>query len=340
MLASRGLLWVGTDNGCVATLPLPRLEGIPQIKGRPCVSYHAHNGPIRFLVPIHCGATPVRHPMSWIESETNSEDREMDLNADDIPPPNELEGINITGVTESESYDFKPFTQSDTYDDVVSQVRTSNLSSQSLQGHHSDDGGENAEERHNEHNDSDMTVTTKQRRMSETRWSTPDLRQGFASFEEDVISLYGNLLQSSEVEAYEHDLLEPKRRRPFQDAHIHYFPVQHSSMVRRRTGRNKYLTLPAVKEQNAYDSNEPLSPLNGGPRLDESALSNRTPTVQSNRGAGDVETLGVAPVGGSASAARPVIVVSGGEGHINWSQKNAGDNKYEDICLLMWQCQT
>lgn len=27
LLASKGLLWIGTNVGCVLTLPLPRLEG-------------------------------------------------------------------------------------------------------------------------------------------------------------------------------------------------------------------------------------------------------------------------------------------------------------------------
>ena len=33
MTAYKGSLWVGTSNGFVLTLPLPRLEGVPQIKG-------------------------------------------------------------------------------------------------------------------------------------------------------------------------------------------------------------------------------------------------------------------------------------------------------------------
>lgn len=53
LLASKGLLWIGTNKGVILTLPLPRLrEGVPQIVGRPCVSFHGHCGPIRFLLPI------------------------------------------------------------------------------------------------------------------------------------------------------------------------------------------------------------------------------------------------------------------------------------------------
>ncbi|XP_028337418.1 rho guanine nucleotide exchange factor 10-like [Physeter macrocephalus] len=41
---------VGTSLGVVVALPVPRLQGIPKVTGRGLVSYHAHNGPVKFLV--------------------------------------------------------------------------------------------------------------------------------------------------------------------------------------------------------------------------------------------------------------------------------------------------
>ncbi|KAJ8918589.1 hypothetical protein NQ315_013094 [Exocentrus adspersus] len=52
LLACKGLLWVGTNVGRVLTIPLPRLEGVPIISGRVNVSYHAHFGPISFLLAL------------------------------------------------------------------------------------------------------------------------------------------------------------------------------------------------------------------------------------------------------------------------------------------------
>lgn len=49
MLARGGLLWVGTDNGVIITYPLPRLGGVPQVSGKPCVSFHGHEGAVRCL---------------------------------------------------------------------------------------------------------------------------------------------------------------------------------------------------------------------------------------------------------------------------------------------------
>ncbi|XP_045667156.1 rho guanine nucleotide exchange factor 10 isoform X2 [Ursus americanus] len=50
LLVCHGLLMVGTSLGFVVALPVPRLQGIPKVTGRGMVSYHAHNGPVKFLV--------------------------------------------------------------------------------------------------------------------------------------------------------------------------------------------------------------------------------------------------------------------------------------------------
>ena len=53
LLASRGLLWVGTNVGIALTVPLPRLEGVPIISGRANISYHAHYGCVSFFLNIN-----------------------------------------------------------------------------------------------------------------------------------------------------------------------------------------------------------------------------------------------------------------------------------------------
>ncbi|XP_052396677.1 rho guanine nucleotide exchange factor 10-like protein isoform X4 [Carassius gibelio] len=50
LLICQGLLWVGTTQGIIVTLPVPRLEGIPKITGKGMTSLNAHNGPVEFLV--------------------------------------------------------------------------------------------------------------------------------------------------------------------------------------------------------------------------------------------------------------------------------------------------
>ncbi|XP_006882968.1 PREDICTED: rho guanine nucleotide exchange factor 10 [Elephantulus edwardii] len=50
LLVCHGLLMVGTNLGIVVALPVPRLQGIPKVTGRGMVSYHAHNGPVKFLI--------------------------------------------------------------------------------------------------------------------------------------------------------------------------------------------------------------------------------------------------------------------------------------------------
>lgn len=52
LMACKGLLWVGTNVGISLTVPLPRLEGVPIISGGVNISYHAHFGPVTFLLPL------------------------------------------------------------------------------------------------------------------------------------------------------------------------------------------------------------------------------------------------------------------------------------------------
>ncbi|XP_039698014.1 rho guanine nucleotide exchange factor 10-like protein isoform X4 [Pteropus medius] len=49
LLICQGLLWVGTDQGIIVLLPVPRLEGIPKITGKGMVSLNGHCGPVAFL---------------------------------------------------------------------------------------------------------------------------------------------------------------------------------------------------------------------------------------------------------------------------------------------------
>ncbi|XP_058515812.1 rho guanine nucleotide exchange factor 10 isoform X2 [Ochotona princeps] len=50
LLVCHGLLMVGTSLGIIVALPVPRLQGIPKVTGRGMVSYHAHSGPVKFII--------------------------------------------------------------------------------------------------------------------------------------------------------------------------------------------------------------------------------------------------------------------------------------------------
>ncbi|KAF7662309.1 hypothetical protein LDENG_00238970 [Lucifuga dentata] len=58
LLICQGLLWVGTAQGFIITLPVPKLEGIPKITGKGMISLNAHCGPVDFLVPTTSTLSP------------------------------------------------------------------------------------------------------------------------------------------------------------------------------------------------------------------------------------------------------------------------------------------
>ncbi|XP_062271879.1 rho guanine nucleotide exchange factor 10-like protein isoform X1 [Scomber scombrus] len=58
LLICQGLLWVGTAQGLIITLPVPKLEGIPKITGKGMVSLNAHCGSVDFLVATTSTLSP------------------------------------------------------------------------------------------------------------------------------------------------------------------------------------------------------------------------------------------------------------------------------------------
>ncbi|MGH0132406.1 UNVERIFIED_CONTAM: hypothetical protein FKN15_049794 [Acipenser sinensis] len=58
LLICQGLLWVGTAQGIIVTLPVPKLEGIPKITGKGMTSLNAHCGPVDFLVATSSTLSP------------------------------------------------------------------------------------------------------------------------------------------------------------------------------------------------------------------------------------------------------------------------------------------
>lgn len=73
LLAGRGLLWVGTNVGIALTIPLPRLEGVPIISGRVNISYHAHYGPITFLLALQPRPTRTSRVHSQPDDEVDAQ---------------------------------------------------------------------------------------------------------------------------------------------------------------------------------------------------------------------------------------------------------------------------
>lgn len=81
LMACKGLLWVGTNVGIILTIPLPRLEGVPIISGRVNISYHAHYGPIYFLLALQPRTNGVNfHSPKPQEEEVVIEDKEKETN--------------------------------------------------------------------------------------------------------------------------------------------------------------------------------------------------------------------------------------------------------------------
>ncbi|NXY79785.1 ARGAL protein, partial [Glareola pratincola] len=87
LLICQGSLWVGTDQGIIVLLPVPRLEGIPKITGKGMVSLNGHGGPVEFLAMALSTLAPDVLKGDQEEEEEAEEDKPAEL---DGPQPREM----------------------------------------------------------------------------------------------------------------------------------------------------------------------------------------------------------------------------------------------------------
>ncbi|OPJ86253.1 rho guanine nucleotide exchange factor 10-like protein isoform B [Patagioenas fasciata monilis] len=87
LLICQGSLWVGTDQGIIVLLPVPRLEGIPKITGKGMVSLNGHGGPVEFLAVALSTLAPDVLKGDQEEEEEGEDDKPPEL---DGPPPREM----------------------------------------------------------------------------------------------------------------------------------------------------------------------------------------------------------------------------------------------------------
>ncbi|XP_035295342.1 rho guanine nucleotide exchange factor 10-like protein isoform X4 [Cricetulus griseus] len=98
LLICQGLLWVGTDQGVIVLLPVPRLEGIPKITGKGMVSLNGHCGPVAFLAVAMSILAPdiLRSDQEEAEGPQAEEDKSDGQAHEPVPAPDSHTGRELT----------------------------------------------------------------------------------------------------------------------------------------------------------------------------------------------------------------------------------------------------
>ncbi|XP_030586314.1 rho guanine nucleotide exchange factor 10-like protein isoform X1 [Archocentrus centrarchus] len=96
LLICQGLLWVGTAQGLIITLPVPKLEGIPKITGKGMISLNAHCGPVDFLVATTSSLSPELLKRDSVgdspDSACGGEDRSDTSSQESLQPSGSYQG--------------------------------------------------------------------------------------------------------------------------------------------------------------------------------------------------------------------------------------------------------
>lgn len=98
LLICQGLLWVGTDQGVIVLLPVPRLEGIPKITGKGMVSLNGHCGPVAFLAVAMSILAPdiLRSDQEEAEGPQAEEDKPDGQAHETVPAPDSHPARELT----------------------------------------------------------------------------------------------------------------------------------------------------------------------------------------------------------------------------------------------------
>ena len=346
-MASRGLLWIGTNTGCVLTLPLPRLEGLPQIKGRPTLSYHAHIGPIRFLAAVQPG-------MVQLNPITPTGDGKVIVSGQ---APSSVK-VSVKDKCEAEN---SVFTDGVVRSDQSSEPRAvTNLGGKQRSSCTSEMGRWSSSP--------DLSVDKTGERVENIRALYASLLRGMDE-EIDMTEMPGNKQKWRPITftsmAHKADALQTKISQKVAQTKLSQKVAKLSSSSAASgppNPKSKYATLPLVMEDcpgyertsggddedctqwdDSRDAREPSqtssSTSQDSPVLAPRHASESAPTSQVH----PQRQLSIGPTPPIFLHDNPyskaLVMVSGGEGHINWSKAKAVDSGYEDVCLMIWQCR-
>lgn len=351
LMASRGLLWVGTNVGIALTVPLPRLEGVPIISGRANISYHAHFGPVTFFLNLQHKvlSTEVQQQPPAANSHVDSmirEESEKDLASVELEEDDEEEDED-TDVEESEKAALKKkFSDSN----IIEQTKTS-------KGGPSGGGGGGSTKLRYRNSSPILTrrrvnnVNHNNASSQMNRRSSKTLPRGFSlannntdSLDCDVFGLYGELLNVRDYDCDSGERIsnccEDLRK---SDPELSTIPYRVSTLdrrVRMKTSRPRSLDMSSWSVESRGSSSQTTSSSEAGSERPSPSVS-RNASFQSN---GGVVAAAATPTSSSSSGPasitstmttttqvvkvkdhptkldtpKTIITLMGGRGYINW----------------------
>ncbi|XP_013394139.1 uncharacterized protein LOC106161669 [Lingula anatina] len=367
LMASRGILWIGTNKGITLSLPLPRLEGVPLISRGPSVSCHTHIGPVKFLVGI-CPEViidPVPGRAESFQGDANGEnvdvkdtDRlELPCSAGDASATSPLSSPSPKATSPKCPPESASGSGSQTMPAVVSpkSKRKSKGDIRRISLSHVSEKTERTSDREVirsysiEHSFKPLKANAK------SKWkSTPIGLDAIdkVEYDDDISVLYGSLLKGTGTEDYEDVLVQTSGEHGYMTLQatgadlLRYRKTKTASIMFPKR-RVKSMASPAVGETAhtfSFDSAVKLRSYN----RTSSELTSSFESVDETEE--DIATPASDDVDESDAAkssdrklhnlhCKSVIVVSGGDGYLNWNVATPRDKKQEDARLILWQCK-
>jgi len=372
LMASRGLLWVGTNVGIALTVPLPRLEGVPIISGRANISYHAHFGSVTFFLNLQHKVLTTevqQHSTSGLNENSSMirEESEKDLELED-------EALEVTMK--------KKFSDSSLPEPVkILEAEEAKMASATLPG--------NTKLRHR--NSSPIMrrrpQINPQNPTNMARRSSKTLPRGFSlanaagdSLDCDVFGLYGELLNVRDYDCDSGERISMNDELRKSDPELSTIPYRVSTLdrrVRMKTSRPRSLDMSSWSVESRSSSSQTTSSSEAGSERPSPNVS-RNASFQSNGGSSTVSSppptnsgptsitsTSTSVAGGALTtltttttqvvrwkdhpnkmeAPKTVITLMGGRGYINWRRASVEKQRTSalaqinncDAFLVIWE---
>ncbi|XP_069119605.1 rho guanine nucleotide exchange factor 10-like isoform X2 [Argopecten irradians] len=344
LMTSRGYLWIGTNVGIILTVSLPRLkDGVPRYWDKPWVSCHAHNGPVKLLIPVYCDTVNLWQLMDGASQMAgNNSGDDLRKTSSSAEPETERKKSSSSAEPESSSAETEGSERKNSLgiqvlptekEDVLIPLNASHLT---LRGGEAENASAKSLGRFMRHPNSslpfrrELLETVQKKRLGTVRKS--NLLDNVSS--EDEVSLYYHDLMTFDEgsdSSKNSDLSDTLSVRELAGKMDDVVPTTEESKTKNNT--NVLKPHKELKPKKSFSIRKTLSK-GKQPNVVRTSLSLKLPPGEHNGPRMKaINTL-------SKRNCNAVIVISGGDGYLDWKRPPSDQQKEylrnDESSLMMW----
>lgn len=321
MASSRGLLWIGTNLGMILTFPLPKLQnGVPLLSGRRSVSLHAHSGPVKYLIPVTLHSSGFSNQ---VKNTTNN------LEKSNSKLSNNVSTDNVNTKEMSNPHGNRRMSMGG--DMMAPKHETSHV----IVGQPTP-----FKEAENDYGEKALTfrreLKSKLVMRKNLSVSTPNLLD--VSSEDEVVFLYKDLMKKDDyslVKSQKSKTLASGWKQTKFTKHWKKFTFDNMKLSASKPSSEKAVSI-SYKHEPMGASVDCVKQVKNLDQVDRHAMSKQNSSASRSGSQARRKKSIQDSIQEKRSHANCVVVLSGGDGYVDWRHQGASSAKNNDACMLLW----